>query len=74
MGGWVSCLRAGCVRLGCLRFLVLARLLGGGGVVWSRRPPPLLRSLPSGGWGFGAHASGVGVVGVFAAAALRGQR
>ena len=43
-----------------------------GGVV--PPPPPLLRSLSSGGWGFGAHASGVGVVGVFVVAALRGRR
>ena len=41
----------------CLRALVLA-LWWGGGAVWSRRPS--LRSLPSGGWGFGAHAFGVG--------------
>ena len=39
-------------------------LAWGGGAVWSRRPS--LRSLPSGGWGFGAHAFGVGVVGVCA--------
>lgn len=60
VGGWGSCLRAGRVRLLVFALLVLARLLGVVGQCGCVRPS--LRSLPSGGWGFGAHAFGVGAV------------